>query len=258
MPHKHSVYNTDEHFVIDAMTRAITQQSGKSKLIQGDHNSERYEFEMPRMIEGHDMSLCNSVKVNYLNIASNRIDQSKGPYEVTDLQVSPDDENIVILSWLISRNATKYAGQLHFNIKFECLTDSVVNYTWQTDICKEIKVSSTIMNDDDFVEDEEYIDILNQWKQEILEEVDGSVKTVNGIEPDENGNVIVEIPEVDFTGLVKSVNGETPDVDGNVTLDISVDDSEVIDMMIELNAFPAVMDADGAFLADLDGSILLM
>ena len=60
------------------------------------------------------------------------------------------------------------------------------------------------------------------------------------------------------TGSVKTVNGVLPDESGNVTLNISVEDSEIIDMMIELNAFPAVMDADGAFLADMDGSILLM
>ena len=59
-------------------------------------------------------------------------------------------------------------------------------------------------------------------------------------------------------GTVKTVNGIEPDENGNVELDISVDDSEVLDMMVELDSFPAVMDADGAFLADMDDSILLM
>lgn len=90
---------------------------------------------------------------------------------------------------------------------------------------------------------------------------EGTVKTVNGIEPDENGNVelpAVEIPEVDLSGVVKSVNGVTPDESGNVTLDISVEDSEVLDMLIELNALPAVTDADGAIYTDENGSILMM
>lgn len=90
---------------------------------------------------------------------------------------------------------------------------------------------------------------------------EGTVKTVNGIGPDENGNVelpAVEIPEVDLSGVVKSVNGVTPDKSGNVTLDISVEDSEVLDMLIELNALPAVTDADGAIYTDENGSILMM
>lgn len=59
-------------------------------------------------------------------------------------------------------------------------------------------------------------------------------------------------------GTVKTVNGIGPDENGNVELDISVDDSEVLDMMVELDSFPAVMDADGKLLTDFDGSILLM
>lgn len=51
--HEHSIYDTDPHFVIDAVTRAITTQSKKLKLMQYDHNSERLTFEMPRHIDGH-------------------------------------------------------------------------------------------------------------------------------------------------------------------------------------------------------------
>lgn len=51
------------------------------------------------------------------------------------------------------------------------------------------------------------------------------VKTVNGIAPDENGNVEITIPDsggnVDLTGVVKSVNGQTPDQNGNVEIDAS-------------------------------------
>ena len=59
-------------------------------------------------------------------------------------------------------------------------------------------------------------------------------------------------------GTVKTVNGIEPDENGNVELDISADESEVLDMMVELDSFPAVMDVDGKLLADFDGSIRLM
>lgn len=215
MPHIHSVYNTDEHFTIDPVTRTITQKSGKSKLMQYDHNSERYEFDIPRYIDGHDMSLCNSVKINYINVASDRSGQSQGPYEVKDLQLSPNDENVVVLSWLISRNATKHAGTLNFNISFKCLTGSVIDYAWHTDIFKGITVSSGILNDGDEVV-EDYTDILEQWKNEIFEEVDGTVKSVNGVTPDASGNVVVSgLPEgaSAHQQLVTDVNGAAKWVD---------------------------------------------
>jgi hypothetical protein len=48
------------------------------------------------------------------------------------------------------------------------------------------------------------------------------VQTVNGVAPDENGNVNVTVPgsggNVDLTGYVKSVNGIAPDENGNVVL----------------------------------------
>ena len=59
-------------------------------------------------------------------------------------------------------------------------------------------------------------------------------------------------------GTVKTVNGIEPDESGNVTLDISVEDSEVLDMLIDLNALPAVTDTDGAIYTDENGSILVM
>lgn len=59
-------------------------------------------------------------------------------------------------------------------------------------------------------------------------------------------------------GTVKTVNGIGPDENGNVELDISVEGSEVLDMLIELDALPAVTDADGAIYTDENGSILVM
>lgn len=58
--HKHPVIDTDERFVIDPATREITCASRRENvLMQYDHNSQRYTFELPRYIDGHDMSpLC--------------------------------------------------------------------------------------------------------------------------------------------------------------------------------------------------------
>ena len=97
MAHKHSVYDTDLHFIVDPITRKITTECKKMQLMQNDHNSERFTFEIPRYIEGHDMILCNVVQIHYINInSSNNQERNSDIYVVDDLQLSPDSETVVV------------------------------------------------------------------------------------------------------------------------------------------------------------------
>lgn len=146
---KHSVYDTDAHFKIDPVTRTIkNESSGKNVLIQYDHNSERFTFEIPRMIDGHDMSLCDIVQVHYINGDSKNKDFANSDiYNVDDLGISPDSEDVVICSWLISGNATGYAGNLSFLLKFKCIDDSGnCVYSWNTAVCNCVFISPGIDN----------------------------------------------------------------------------------------------------------------
>ena len=69
--HEHPVIDADKHYIIDPITRAVTNAtSKKNTLIQNDHNSERFTFEIPKLVDGHDMTLCNSVQIHYINIES--------------------------------------------------------------------------------------------------------------------------------------------------------------------------------------------
>lgn len=166
MAHKHSVYDTDNHFRIDDETRQISTESGNAVIMQFDHNSERFTFELPRKIDGHDMTQCDVIQVHYINIDAKTKDTSKDVYDVDDMQVSPNDEDVAILSWLIDGNATKYAGSLNFLIRFKCTTDGVVDYAWATAIYKGLIVSDGIDNGEAVVE--EYSDILEQWREELF------------------------------------------------------------------------------------------
>lgn len=168
MAHKHSVYDTDLHFKIDSLTRGITNLSkDKTIIVQHDHNSERFTFEVPRYVDGHDMSLCNVVQVHYLNIeAAKKDNKNAGIYEVEDLQISPDSDDVVILSWLISGNATKYVGSLNFVIRFCCVAeDGTVEYAWNTAVFSGISVSTGICNTDVVIED--YSDVFFDWEARV-------------------------------------------------------------------------------------------
>lgn len=168
MPHSHPIYDSDKHFVIDPITRNIINNSSKLTIMQYDHNSERFTFEIPKVIEGHDMSLSDVVRVHFINIGSIKTDTNRGVYEVDDVAVSLDDPDIITFSWLISGAATKYNGSLNFAIRFYCISDeSIIEYSWGTNIYSGIKVSNGLDNSETIVED--YVDVLAKWKQDVID-----------------------------------------------------------------------------------------
>ena len=165
MGHKHSVYDADTHFSINPITRqAKSENNRKTAIIQRDHNSERITFELPRFIEGHDMSICNRVEVHYMNANPITKEQKKGVYEVDDLQISPEDSNVVVCSWLVSQNATQLVGTLSFLVRFACIEKGAITYAWNTAISN-IDVSGGIDASEEVVL--EYADVLGKWKEEL-------------------------------------------------------------------------------------------
>lgn len=185
MAHIHSVYDSDKHFEINPATRALINHTPeKVSLMQFDHDSERITFELPRTIEGHDMTTCNVVEVHYLNIDAKTKESNPGLYEVDDLQLSPAGDDVAICSWLVSSNATQLVGPLYFRVSFKCSSAGEVDYLWSTAIYKGLVVDEGINNGDSITA--EYADILEQWRNSLQNGVDGE----DGITPHigDNGN----------------------------------------------------------------------
>lgn len=221
MAHKHSVYDTDAHFSINPFTRAIKNEStSKVAVIQHDHNSERFTFEIPRLVDGHDMSVCDRVEVHYINMDSaNKDNISADIYEVDDLQVSPDDRNFVICSWLLSQNATKYAGSLNFLVRFVCLDGGKVAYAWHTAVFTGISVSSGILNNAEEIV-EPYVDVLAQWKADLFGVGDTEEQRLLTVSAEQQaaiaakGALVLEsIPE-EYTALNQNVEGNAAKIRG--------------------------------------------
>lgn len=164
--HMHPIVDADVQFVVDPVARTVTNLSKKTVLMQFDHNSERFSFDLDRYVEGHDMTLCNRIEIHYINIKSSSKEKNLGVYEVEDLQVNPEDENKVTFSWLVSQNATQYAGTLNFLILFACVEEGVSLYRWSTGINTSITISTGLDCTD--VIEETYPDILAQWKYELF------------------------------------------------------------------------------------------
>ena len=206
MAHAHIVSDSDNHFVIDPISRQLINNSKKTILMKTDHNSEQFTFELPRMVDGHDMSLSNKVEVHYININSKTREQSTGIYNVADFGVDAEDDTKVLGTWLVSREATKYAGSLNFVIRFACLSaDNVEEYAWNTAIYAGITIADTIENTETVVED--YVDILRQWLDTI--ENAGSSGKVYAITDD--GTLI------DLTEKINNFSTQVTELDGKMT-----------------------------------------
>ena len=66
--HGRQIIDADAHFTIDPVTRNIANNAPeKNTILQGDHNSERFTFKIPRHIDGHDMLTSNNVRIPYIN-----------------------------------------------------------------------------------------------------------------------------------------------------------------------------------------------
>ena len=101
------------------------------------------------------------------------------------------------------------------------------------------------------------------WWQKVLAAIRGVVLSVNGVTPDENGNVKIE---TGTKGAVTSVNGVKPDEDGNVQIEVggaececeAATDDEIVEVLFEMGALPAITDENGAILTDENNAILMV
>lgn len=169
--HKHPIIDADPHFSIDITTRSVTNsKSKKVSLIQYDHNSERFSFDIDRDIEGHDIIDCNRIQIHYINTAASSRTKHIGLYEVTDLQIHPEDDTKACFTWLISENATHYEGMLSFLVAFECVDGEEILYRWNSGICNAISIVAGINNNNAVTE--AYVDELLKWENYITTHLD--------------------------------------------------------------------------------------
>ena len=168
MTHTDIVIDSDAYFEIDPITRSIKNMTpSKISVMQNDHNSERFTFSIPRYVEGHDMMTSDKVEVHYINVDSTTKEQTTGIYEMPDLKIESGDTEKVTCSWLLSHNATKYAGKLTFLVRFVCFVGDTteIDYAWNTAIFDGISVGQGLDVSDETLD--EYADIIEAWKKEL-------------------------------------------------------------------------------------------
>ena len=183
------VIDTDTHFIIDGSTRFVKNEAEvKSMLVQYDHNSERFSFRVPRVVDSHDLSECNAVRVHYINIDKSKRIENGGVDDITDtLSVCPEDDDYVICSWLITDGSTQLAGSLHFVIQFAVIDGLTVKYSWNTAKYTNITRSDGIKKDEEFVT--EHNDILKEWEAELKANQIKNIEQTQTSDDDDGENV---------------------------------------------------------------------
>lgn len=161
--HVHPVVDSDTHYIIDPITRQLSNpNSGKTVIMQFDHYSEQFTFEIPRYVDGHDMLQCNTVRVHFLNIYS-EFEQNAGLSYVDDLSINPEDPSTVTCTWLIPRDATQLVGPLNFLVQYACVDENgKMTYEWHTDINTDNTVRAGMNNGEEIAV--VYADVLEQWR----------------------------------------------------------------------------------------------
>ena len=197
------VRDSGDYFIIDPISRVIkydSETNDRLVIMQYDDSSERITFEMPREIDGHDMKLCNSVEVHYINKGTNAT--SEGIDAVTDLDVAADDNSALMFSWLVPGNATKYPGTISFIVRFKCIDDnSNTVYVWNTAVCNDILVESSISVEKIVVD--KNLGILEEWEKRLFN------INLDFITDEETGEVKLALLNEDG-----SVNKTSPDLRG--------------------------------------------
>lgn len=163
-------YDDGQYFIINPDNRKITVPFKYSSVV-GDSNSQIITFAIKRFIDGYDMMNCNDVTIHYAILSEE--DNSilyKDIYQCDDLRISEKDENVILVSWIIKRNATKYDGILSFTIKYATTyvdEESRVreSFSLQSRINEKLRVFNRINNSDDIAD--EYGDLLQQWKEDL-------------------------------------------------------------------------------------------
>lgn len=199
MSHNHPIYDDDKRFVIDTQKRlVVATEKDIPALFQYDHNSEYITFVCDRFVEGHDLSLCDKAEIHYNNTASGGRYITKGVYLIEDLKIDDNDKSKIVFTWIVSSNATKYAGSLNFIVAFTCTDEGDVLYRWNTGINSFLSISPSINNGE--AVEQAYADVLEAWRQLLFGIADTEEARIRAM----GDSVIAKIPQ-EYTELTSDI-----------------------------------------------------
>lgn len=199
MSHIHKTIDDDRHFIIDPTTRTITSEVERHYIVQYDHGSEQFTFQIPLNVEGHDMSLSDRIEVHYTNITKNRQEKNGDIYIVKDEDRISDGDNLYF-SWPIYNTATQLVGSLKFSVTFLCHDESGnLVYEWGTSLYEDVKVLAK--NRSTPAIEAKYPDLYSQIENNI-----GYLKDNAAFINDSSEDVVIDTPSDHSSSLAGTIH----------------------------------------------------
>ena len=158
------------------------------------------------------------------------------------------NDDVVMFDWLISGNATKYYGSLSFLIQFCCLEDDgTYSYIWHTDIFTGIIIANSYNNSEVIAED--YSDILEEWRNQVISQIELSNQNIQKINEDYNTN-IAKLDEGYNTNIAKLGEGYNTNIakltDAVETADQYIGDYAYKELTLEIKKENWIVDESGS------------
>ena len=140
----HSIIkDTGAFFTIVPETREVTVPATHKVIgVVGDHLAEQLTFEIPKLIDGHDISGCARRFVEWANVEGER--GSDQLVELTERPASARPE-MLYFTWTIRDRLAAAKGLVQFSLHFEDVDESGVRlYHWGTTVCKNCEILDSI------------------------------------------------------------------------------------------------------------------
>ena len=211
-----SVYSMGDepHIVVNSDRTITVPEELRHIAVQFDHNVETVTFDCPRYWDDHDFSNMH-VYINYMCS-----DGYKDQYPVKNLRIDEDDSNIIHFEWTISKNVTFLKGKVsflvciksinengeeepHWNSRLnqDLIIDEGMECTEQIidsnpDVIENLLARMEELETTGGVSDEQIENALNKYLDENPITGTGTVKSVNGVEPDESGNIEITVSNI--------------------------------------------------------------
>ena len=101
----------EKQYIVINQDRSVAVPESLRKLgVKGDHKVNTVSFRCPRFWNGWDLTEL-TVYINY-----QRSDSEKGSAIAEKVTVNTEDENIVIIDWLVKSHVTKVVGSVVISV----------------------------------------------------------------------------------------------------------------------------------------------
>lgn len=138
MPKNHNIDDNNSPLLVDPAARKVTIPLTQRVFgTVGDHCSEQVTFQIPNIIDGHDMPGCTRKYVSWRNV--------DGELGHDDLRLKKTKADNSLYAWTIRDALTVAKGIVSFSLHFECIDeDGTLLYRWSTTTCSDGEILDSI------------------------------------------------------------------------------------------------------------------